>query len=972
MKSIGRIARCLRNFIDNADKADKWNTLICIGIYTTLFALFITITILPMIIESGSFLGGDGINQYYPFLLNFKECILSFFDNVGSGTFQLPMMNFEYGFGIDNIFTILNFLPFAPFYVFSIIVPNEHIALFLAIGTLLLTYLSGLSFIAMCRHFGKNLFYGGLFATCYVFCGNMIFTGALNPHFLYMYIAFPLFIIGADNIIKGKGWKLFSATVFWLSLSGFTLIVYTIPFVVLFAIVRSFYVHKSYGIGKIAFTLLKGFGAFVMGILMASVVIMPCVFDFLNSSRTSSIGFADLLSYVFPSAEYLNELFSPRITDSATGAGIGIVICFIILLTANRRHNELRIYSLGIIFLTALPLIRYGLNGFQYALCRWGFIPAMIMCYSAVVIIPSLYKERKQDKYTAVFCILLYSLGITLKFATVSNLIICIAGLVNTIPFTRRLAKKIFGKVLQILSSAVKCLKSLSASKYKPITLVLMCLVGCLIIFFAALVVMNKAYALQVLLLISALLMVALLLLSMKFRKISSLLSLITAVCFILFNILDFEIDDSRLFVVESNRFLTELSESEGTENYPDRYGCISREHEFVDSTSSRYNKDQQFSQALRYNIADTDIFKSSIDKNYMSLLTRCGQDVGSILSTGQVSGFAGKEVLYSLFGVDNIYSYSDSGISMYGLEPVGMKSAEIYNEDIYLYKNQYALPTGVIYHNAVSEKDFEAFNSAELPYAMMDSVYLEDYDGKTVTALPSYSKECDIDLLREFRGRTDYNADCYDNTITINNDVADSFLYLAVSGMRYECYPEIQSQRCTIFADDTEVSRFYYSNDISNWEWIYNTDFYTVSLGYFEENVNSLSFILEFECEDIKLYSIPAEVYRDAYNDRMKETMQNVSLDVNAISGNLTLSENGYLVVNYLYNDGWKAFIDGKETPVYKANEIFLGIPLTEGTHTVSLVYRTPLLYEGMVVSLIALSLFVILPNKIGKKDRG
>ena len=55
---------------------------------------------------------------------------------------------------------------------------------------------------------------------------------------------------------------------------------------------------------------------------------------------------------------------------------------------------------------------------------------------------------------------------------------------------------------------------------------------------------------------------------------------------------------------------------------------------------------------------------------------------------------------------------------------------------------------------------------------------------------------------------------------------------------------------------------------------------------------------------------------------------------------------------MDLLYNGGWEAYIDGVKAPVYKANGLFLGIPLSAGHHDVELVYHTPLIYEGFILS--------------------
>ena len=64
-----------------------------------------------------------------------------------------------------------------------------------------------------------------------------------------------------------------------------------------------------------------------------------------------------------------------------------------------------------------------------------------------------------------------------------------------------------------------------------------------------------------------------------------------------------------------------------------------------------------------------------------------------------------------------------------------------------------------------------------------------------------------------------------------------------------------------------------------------------------------------------------------------MSETNNRLDLQVNA-------GENSLLVLSDTYYPGWKAFVDGKETKIYRANYTFRAIPLNAGTHQVEFVY--------------------------------
>jgi hypothetical protein len=71
-------------------------------------------------------------------------------------------------------------------------------------------------------------------------------------------------------------------------------------------------------------------------------------------------------------------------------------------------------------------------------------------------------------------------------------------------------------------------------------------------------------------------------------------------------------------------------------------------------------------------------------------------------------------------------------------------------------------------------------------------------------------------------------------------------------------------------------------------------------------------------------------------------------------------LKEPGLLVLGDVYYPGWKAFVDGKESRIYRANYVMRGVPLSRGRHTVEFHY-SPLSFKiGAIVSLVAVAFFV------------
>ena len=116
-----------------------------------------------------------------------------------------------------------------------------------------------------------------------------------------------------------------------------------------------------------------------------------------------------------------------------------------------------------------------------------------------------------------------------------------------------------------------------------------------------------------------------------------------------------------------------------------------------------------------------------------------------------------------------------------------------------------------------------------------------------------------------------------------------------------------------------------------------------------------------------------------DGYEEKIKslqtDTLQNIKLDVNTVSGDVTVRENKVLCVVTPYSKGWKAYVDGEEKTLLCVNKHYLGVELPEGDHSVSFRYATPLKREGLMISLAGTAalagLIVCLERKKKQKDK-
>ncbi len=74
-------------------------------------------------------------------------------------------------------------------------------------------------------------------------------------------------------------------------------------------------------------------------------------------------------------------------------------------------------------------------------------------------------------------------------------------------------------------------------------------------------------------------------------------------------------------------------------------------------------------------------------------------------------------------------------------------------------------------------------------------------------------------------------------------------------------------------------------------------------------------------------------------------------------------------------YPNGWKAYVDGEETAIYRTNFAFRSVYLASGEHTVEFVYEPPSVRAGLIVTLMglaAVTLLIILPRRKGREPQG
>ena len=84
-----------------------------------------------------------------------------------------------------------------------------------------------------------------------------------------------------------------------------------------------------------------------------------------------------------------------------------------------------------------------------------------------------------------------------------------------------------------------------------------------------------------------------------------------------------------------------------------------------------------------------------------------------------------------------------------------------------------------------------------------------------------------------------------------------------------------------------------------------------------------------------------------------ISETDNRITIDVQA-------EQAGYVVLLDTWYPGWKAFIDGKEAEIIRADIAFRAVKVTEGHHTVKFIYKSAYFTAGLAISIISLIIWI------------
>ena len=269
------------------------------------------------------------------------------------------------------------------------------------------------------------------------------------------------------------------------------------------------------------------------------------------------------------------------------------------------------------------------------------------------------------------------------------------------------------------------------------------------------------------------------------------------------------------------------------------------------------------------------------------------------------------------------------------------------------IFENEYALPWGYTYDNAISYEQLDGLNGIQKQQAMLQAIALEEgaswEDGCEIefaeTELP-YEVECEGCSWEDGQLKVDGAG----SKIILHFDMPES-----VEGyVRLIGYDTVNKE-ITIQMDCGPISRTLKATMKSSSHYIGRED-YLFNLSYSDQKRDSLSITFPdkgtFRLEDIELYALPMDDYPEQVEALRAEPMENIHWGTDSLTGTVDLSKDKILCVSVPYSKGWTATVDGEKAEILKGNYMFMCLPLTAGHHDIEFHYCSPGIRLGAVMT--------------------
>ena len=348
----------------------------------------------------------DGFKQHYIFLENFHETI----KNGGS------FFSWNLGLGLDKIGQLSYYTLGDPFAYLSLLFNIDNLKYVYGILIILRMYCVGLSFIKYCNYHKRSKFATLIGAIIYTFSGYVLYATVRHPFFANAAIWLPLMFLGIDKILKEDRYKLFTFISAISAVSNYYFFYMITILTFIYAVIKYWVEYKEKGAKVFWSKLIKTTLCYIIGVLSASILLLPTIYAFSNNSRSMDTAFT-----YYDFSYYAKLLFMSDKTPFWTKVYVSpLAIVFLPISILNfKKNKETRTWLINLLIyfvILLLPFLGSLMNGFSFQSNRWTFGVCFALSYLVTINIRSdLIYSQREFKFVKNFLIIYALLWFVLK-----------------------------------------------------------------------------------------------------------------------------------------------------------------------------------------------------------------------------------------------------------------------------------------------------------------------------------------------------------------------------------------------------------------------------------------------------------------------------------------------------------------------------------------------------------------------------
>lgn len=928
-------------------------------IYTVVFFVMCALMFSWFYLANRTFIWNvDGWAQHYRALVYYAKYLRGIIRGVVfDHSFAIQNWSFSFGEGNDILSALHYYVIGDPFSIGCVLVPTKYMYLYFDLMIIARLYCAGAAFSWLCIELKQNRTVAMLAGSItYVFCFWALFNVNRHPYFLDPLIWFPIIVVGVERIINGKRPTVFIVAVFLAAVSNFYFF-YIIALVTVAYVVMRLAVKYRKDIKQALEPFFKIAGGAVFGVVMGAVIILPMLWTFIGDSRLSADHpFRILYPLAYYSRLPLKFISSDDQYWLCMGFAVPALIALYVLFKKRGRGFMLKVLFAACALVLALPPLGQLFNGFAYATNRWSWALALLAAFTLTVLWEELLELDAKDLggvflficcYFAVCMLFNYS-RVTRTFAT-----LCFAFIfIGVIAFVRSSVRLRSAAALAVVAVNLFCnslwLYSVNGSGYATEAMDAASVSGV----FANEMSAVKEYADGAG--------------DTEFYRVSG--RHLTSNGSVLAGV-----SSTQYYWSISNAAVAEYRAALGMpETIQNQYKGYDDHAALLALSSSKY-----------YTLPAWDVADTPYGVQYLITKNAAGKKTRTALSKLEKETSSPSEAQQN--AVKNMAS-----------------------ADYKIYKNTNALPLSYSYGGYITRDEWNALSMPERERAMLTAAVLDapadrlphtqyapqgiecEYaatanggivvqDGSFVVTSPNASVTFSCDGAEnsetffvitglDFDASSEYDlykgSDTYD-PLGLYNGTSWSYLSSARKNsiIKTGLFWSDPINVNITFSSGAVTKTLVYTTPES--PWYSGLSDFSVNLGYSETGVKSFTVKFErlgvYSFESLKVVSQPMNGFAERVNALRENTMTDVSVKPDSITGTFETEKPALLCFSVPYSRGWKATVDGHEQEIIITNVKNIGLELGPGDHRIELHYSTPFLKEGAIISAAGILLFVL-----------